>query len=75
MKKSVHDYTEFGKQVKIAMLSMGMTSRQLAKALGYKESTLCDILKGRNRSYGRQVEITEMLQVLEKEYIQSKNVE
>jgi len=61
MKKNVHSYSDFGKQVKIAMIQMGLTNKEMARRLGYKESTLCDILKGRNRNERRIREIKEVL--------------
>lgn len=57
----MYGYSDFGKQTKIAMVSMNLTSRQLAQMLDYKESTLCDLLKGRNRNIQRQNEIKELL--------------
>ncbi len=67
MKKYVHDYTDFGKQAKISMVSLNLSSKDLARMLGYKESTLCDVLKGRNRSEWRMHEITQILSNLERD--------
>ncbi len=64
MKKNVHSYSEFGKQVKIAMIQVGMSNKEMARRLGYKESTLCDILKGRNRNERRIREIREVLSAI-----------
>lgn len=61
MKRNSGGYTEFGKQAKIKMVLMNLSSRELAKKLGYKESTLCDVLKGRNRNNRRIEEIMETL--------------
>ncbi|GEM_PF-922870 len=61
MKRVVHDYSEFGKRTKIIMVSLNLSSKDLAKMLGYKESTLCDVLKGRNRSDWRMKEIDALL--------------
>ncbi len=60
MKKG-HQYCQFGKEVKISLITLGISSRELALELGYKESTLCDVLKGRNRSERRKEEIKEAL--------------
>lgn len=54
-------YTEFGKQVKMKMIMLNLNNRQMAKMLGYTESTLCDILKGRNQNSRRMTEIEEFL--------------
>lgn len=40
--------TPFGKQVKIALIDRGMTSKELAKELGFAPSTICDVIFGRN---------------------------
>lgn len=61
MNKSVHKYSEFGQQAKIAMVKLGLTNRELAQRLGYTESTLCDVLKGRNCSARRKQEIRDAL--------------
>lgn len=66
-------YSEFGKRVKIAMISLNLNNRELAKMLGYKESTFCDLLKGRNRNHSRQKEISETL--LSLQMIQDNNTE
>lgn len=62
----MHEYTDFGKEVKIAMISLNLTNRALAQELGYKESTLCDVLRGRNRSGRRMAEIRAMLSCIQK---------
>lgn len=67
MKKFVHDYSEFGKRIKINMVRLDISNKDLARELGYKESTLCDILKGRNRCEWRMNEISETLSRLERE--------
>ncbi len=59
-------YSDFGKQVKIAMISLNLSNRELAKKLGYTESTFCDVLKGRNRNNRRMEEIKEVLLYLQK---------
>lgn len=60
-------YSEYGKQVKIAMVSLGLSSRELARLLGYHEATLCDLLKGRNRNEERMAEVEAVLARLQKE--------
>lgn len=61
MKSSPGAYTAFGKKVKIEMVKRGLTSKELAKTMGYTESTLCDVLKGRNRCERRMRELAEAL--------------
>lgn len=67
MKSSPGAYTAFGKKVKIEMVNRGMTSKELAKMMGYTESTLCDVLKGRNRCERRMKELAEVLGLPEAE--------
>lgn len=66
MKKTVHNYSEFGKKIKISMVNLNINNKELARELGYKESTLCDILKGRNRCEWRMIEILETISRLER---------
>lgn len=61
MKSSPGAYTAFGKKIKIEMVNRGITSKELAQVVGYTESTLCDVLKGRNRSERRMKELAEVL--------------
>ncbi len=61
-KKSV-SYSDFGQEAKIAMIKQGITNKKLAQQLGYCESTLCDVLKGRNRSERRIREMKEVLKI------------
>lgn len=42
--------TSFGRKIKIALIEQNMTSQELAKKLGYTNSTICDVVFGRNRS-------------------------
>ncbi|MGL5437021.1 MAG: helix-turn-helix domain-containing protein [Lachnospiraceae bacterium] len=60
--KGLNKYSDFGQEAKIAMIKLGLTNRELAYQLGYTESTLCDVLKGRNCSERR---IKEMKRALE----------
>ncbi len=61
MKNEMYQHLELGKQIKINMIALGITSKELARKLNYKESTLCDVLKGRNRNERRIREIWEVL--------------
>lgn len=54
--------TSFGKKVKMELIRRDMTSRELAKELGIAESTLCDVLAGRNKSEKTRKKIEEALQ-------------
>ncbi|GEM_PF-3556738 len=67
MKKCQHKYSEFGLQAKLAMVKLGISNRELARQLGYTESTLCDVLKGRNGSERRKQEINDALKSAEKD--------
>lgn len=42
--------TPFGMKVKIALLKNNMTNQDLAKKLGYTNSTISDVIFGRNMS-------------------------
>ncbi len=64
--------SEFGKQVKTTMIKLNLNNKTLARMLGYPESTLCDILKGRNRSKWREDEINALLQRLENSSSENK---
>lgn len=55
------NYTPFGKKVKIALIQNDMSNRDLARAMGCTESTVCDVIKGRNRCERRKEEITQIL--------------
>lgn len=56
-------YTPFGKKVKIALIQNDMSNRDLARKLGCAESTVCDVLKGRNQCERRKDEIAQMLNI------------
>lgn len=60
-------YSVFGTQAKIEMIKLGLTNKELARRLGYAESTLCDILKGRNRCERRIQEVKDALALAENE--------
>lgn len=42
--------TPFGAKVKIALIKRNMTSQELAQKLGYTNSTISDVIFGRNLS-------------------------
>ena len=48
MRKSKH-CTPFGMQVKIKLLEQNMTNRDLARKIGMADSTVCDVIFGRNK--------------------------
>ncbi len=51
----------FGLAVKMELLRKGMTSRELAGMIGIAESTLCDVISGRNTSERTRKKILEAL--------------
>lgn len=42
--------TPFGTKVKIALIEQGISSQELAKKIGYTNSTISDVIYGRNCS-------------------------
>lgn len=40
--------TPFGRQIKIVLFNQNMTNRDLAQKIGVSESTVCDVIFGRN---------------------------
>ena len=60
MKKN-HMYTPFGKRVKIRLVEENMTSKELAQAVGMAESTICDVIFGRNNRKKTQMAIAKVL--------------
>ena len=60
MRKS-HICTSFGKKVKIRLLEENMTSRELAQMIGMADSTICDVIFGRNNREKTQKTIAEAL--------------
>ena len=60
MRKS-HRCTPFGKRVKIRLLEENMTSKDLAQAVGVADSTICDVIFGRNNRKKTQMAIAEVL--------------
>ncbi len=53
--------SEFGMNVKVELIRLGMTSRQLARAIGVADSTMCDVLAGRNNCEATKQRIVDML--------------
>ena len=66
MKKS-HMCTTFGKQVKIKLIEGNMTSRELARAVGVADSTICDVIFGRNNRRKTQQAIARVLGIDDEE--------
>lgn len=54
----------FGKKVKIVLIEKDVTSRYLASQIGLTESTVCDVIYGRNRSEERKRRIADALNLL-----------
>ncbi len=55
----------FGLAVKMELLLRGMTSRELARSIGIAESTLCDVINGRNNSVQTKKKISDALHLSE----------
>jgi len=60
MKRSCN-YTPFGKQVKIKMIEKNMTGKELAQMIGKADSTVCDVISGRNNRELTQWQIAQIL--------------
>lgn len=54
--------TEFGIEVKMELIRQGMTSRQLARAMGVADSTVCDVIAGRNTCENTKRRILDVLE-------------
>lgn len=51
-----HDCTPFGKRVKLRLLEVDMTNKELAREIGMADSTVCDVIFGRNnRSHTQRI--------------------
>lgn len=61
MGKKWGECCQFGTIVKIEMIKRNLTSRELARSVGIAESTLCDVLMGRNYSEESRRKIVEAL--------------
>lgn len=55
----------FGTVVKLELIKRDMTSRDLAREIGIADSTLCDVIMGRNRSEATRTKIIEALHLLD----------
>jgi len=66
MRKS-HICTPFGKKVKIRLLEENMTSKELARMIGMADSTICDVIFGRNNRVQTQRTIAEALGIDERD--------
>ena len=66
MRKS-HICTPFGKKVKIRLLEENMTSKELARMIGMADSTICDVIFGRNNREQTQRTIAEALGINERD--------
>lgn len=53
--------TAFGRQMKIKMIEKSMTSKELANQISMAESTICDVIFGRNRGQRIKRMIAEQL--------------
>lgn len=42
--------SSFGVEVKTELIRLGKTSRNLAQTIGLADSTICDVIAGRNQS-------------------------
>lgn len=57
--------TPFGMEIKVELIRRGMTSRDFAKSIGIAETTLCDVIAGRNNSQATKKKIIEGLALQE----------
>jgi len=55
----------FGTIIKMELVRRDMTSRELARTIGIADSTLCDVIMGRNLSRDTRSKIVEALQLPE----------
>ena len=60
MRKSQY-CTPFGMKVKIKLLEKNMTNRDLARKIGMADSTVCDVIFGRNKRQETQAIIAAAL--------------
>ncbi|GMQ61169.1 helix-turn-helix domain-containing protein [Vallitalea maricola] len=66
MAKTRRMTTEFGKQVKQALIQKNLTQHDLALIVGISDSYLCDILKGLKRPQKHVNQICSILEIEEK---------
>lgn len=69
MERRTSRRSEFGIKVKTELLQLGRTSRQLAQAVGVADSTLCDVIAGRNRCEMTKQKILDVLAVWKEEEV------
>lgn len=55
--------TPFGIQVKIALIERNMSNHELAEQLGCSNSTISDVMFGRNHSRKTKMRIAEALEI------------
>ena len=67
MKKN-HICTPFGKKVKIRLLEENMTSKDLARVVGVADSTICDVVFGRNKRIKTLMAIAKALGIDDEEF-------
>lgn len=63
MSEKKHRHSAFGRIIKLELLKRDMTNREFAKSIGIKESTLSDVIRGRNLSVTTKTKIVEALQL------------
>lgn len=69
MDRRISRRSEFGIKVKTELLQLGRTSRQLAREVGVADSTLCDVIAGRNRCEMTKQRIMDVLAVWKEEEV------
>lgn len=57
--------TPFGIEIKMELIRRGMTSRDFARSIGIAETTLCDVIAGRNNSVSTREKIVAGLELKE----------
>lgn len=57
------DLTPFGKAIKIELIQQGITGKALAKRMGVAESTVCDVIAGRNKCERTRRQVMDILGV------------
>lgn len=57
--------TPFGMKVKIKLIEQNMTSKELARRIGVADSTICDVIFGRNKREKTQRAIAQALEMEE----------
>ena len=62
-----HSCTSFGIRVKVKLLEKNMTSKELAEKIGMAESTICDVIFGRNNREQTKRTIANALEIVEED--------